>query len=595
MVKKYNKRYLLILFLCILSGMFLFFLSININTPFMGEDFALVSFSSHYEPSSIGEHISLIMQRIIRQASTWNIRIGEQIAIIFCSTNKLYYYIGNAIISVLYVLLIPIYAFGRKMKMTEKNDVISVIISFCLIILFQPALGEIFFWRTGSGNYLWAVFILLTFTIPLRVIFDNRNLLENKKVLILLHTILGFFAGLTNENTVITFIIIYVCTIIYRIIKKQKVYLWIWSSFISLGIGFLVMIFAPSTAIRIQTYKKIFGIEHVTVKDYIYRTINIIHRFFTENIMLVSILLVIIIVYIILNYKKINEAKQKEQLCKYKSASINLIFLLSSALSAGALIGAPYVETRAFFLIDFFMIGCIIYFSIQIINEINKFISAITYLLLGILIILTVKENITIFKTYDAYNKFINTNYSVIQEAKKSNQSSVKISPYNNINNRILNTREDYIQSNLQHLERYFEIKVFFSIEDLYTIDESQLNAKYIEIMNGMDYVEYNQTEKQLKVIGWAAIENMQSENNDISILLKSDSKTYKFITNKYKRKDVSEYYNNSKYEDTGFLLDISDAKKIIENGTYVIGVCIKDNENNSNYIMYTKNKIEVN
>ena len=206
MIQKIKKNYSLFIAIILLSLITLFFLIMNINTPMMGEDFALISFYPYYEPASTVEHISLIIKRIITQASNWNIRIGEQISIIFGSINIIYYYVGNTIISVLYVLLIPIYAFGKKVKFTERNDVISIAMSFGLIILFQPALGEIFFWRTGSSNYLWAVFILLVFTIPLRMILNNEDIFKNRKILILLHTMLGFFAGLTNENTVITFI-----------------------------------------------------------------------------------------------------------------------------------------------------------------------------------------------------------------------------------------------------------------------------------------------------------------------------------------------------------------------------------------------------
>lgn len=594
MIKKIKNNYSLFLAIILISLITLFFLIMNINTPMMGEDFALSSFSHYYEPISIKEQIYLIINRIMIQASTWNIRIGEQISIIFCSINPIYYYIGNTIISVLYLLLIPIYAFGRKLKLTEKDDLISIVMSFCLIILFQPALGEIFFWRTGSSNYLWAVFILLVFTIPLRLILNNRDIFQNRKLLICLHTLVGFFAGLTNENTVITFIVLYICAIIYRIIKKQKVYLWIWSSLISLTAGFCVMIFAPSTAIRMKTYKDIFGINNVTIKDYIYRGLNVINKFFTENIWLVNILLIVLIVYIALNYEKIKVEIKNKELKAYKTASINVILLLASSLSAGALIGSPYVETRAFFLIDFFMMGCILYFGIQLIGQIDKFGRIIIYIVLGLAFVFTIKENVKIYNTYNEYNQFVLKNYDIIEEAKRNNQNSVKILPYKYTNNRILNTREDYLQSNLKHLQKYFEIKVIYSMKDMYSIDEQQLVAKYIEIMNGMDYIDYSQNNNQLEIIGWAAIKDKDSKNNDISILLKSDNKTYKFSTNKNKRKDVSEYYNNRYYDDAGFNLKISNLNNKVDTGKYTIGVCIKNNIDDCNYIMYTQEEINI-
>ena len=132
-------------------------------------------------------------------------------------------------------------------------------------------------------------------------------------------------------------------------------------------------------------------------------------------------------------------------------------------------------------------------------------------------------------------------------------------------------------------------------MNDVYSIDEEQLAAKYMQIMNGMDYIDYSQNNNQLKIIGWAAIEDKDSKDNDISILLKSDNKTYDFSTNKNTRIDVSEYYNKRYYDDTGFELDISDLNNKLDTGKYTIGICIKNSIDGSNYIMYTQHQININ
>lgn len=570
-----------------------FLFIININTPMMGEDFALISFYPYHEPSSVKELIQMISQRIINQATQWNIRIGEQISIIFGSINIWFYYIGNTMITFVYIVLIPTYAFGKKFKMNNTKDILIIIFSFCIIILFQPVLGEIFFWRTGSSNYLWAMCILLIFALPLRLLYEGTNVFNNKKYIILLHTILGFFAGLTNENTVIVFIVLYIGIILFRIRQREKIFIWIWSSFTTLILGFCVMFFAPSTKIRMRTYNDIFGIKNITINDYFNRALNITYRFFNENIWLVGILAIVTILYVYLNYNKIKQEVIKKKIIVYKYDTINIAFLLASAISAAALVGAPYVETRAFFLIDFFMMCSIIYFSTNMIEKYIKKIGFIIKVIMTAISILTILCCVKIYIVYNNYNKFVKNNELIIEIAKNNNDTDVYISPYKCKNNRILNTREDYLQSNLKYIESYYGIKVFYNMEELYSYNDTNEEFKDSDFKHGVDYINYDSNNDRLQAYGWAALEEQKSDENIISILLKKNDKIYKFETNKVLRKDVGEFYKDNRYDESGFSLDMHNITDIIPKDAYILGICITDNKG-INYVTYTDNQIEI-
>lgn len=575
-------------------GIMIFFFIINNNVEMMGEDFALISFYPGNPPTSWGEYINSIIRRIIDQMANWNIRIGEQISIIFGSMNKIYFNIGNTIMSVVYICIIPVYAFGESFSLKKKKHLLAIILSFMLIIIFQPTLGEIFFWRTGSCNYLWAILILLIFAIPLRMLINNNDIIGNKKFVAFLYTIGGFFAGLTNENTVIVFISLYIGIIVYRKYSKKKIHIWVWSSFITLLLGFIVMLKAPSTAIRIQTYKDIFGIETVTVRDYVHRTQNVIGRFFNDNRYFIIILFILIILYVVLNYEQITAMIRKKEVGKFSLIIQNLAMLGGASLSVGALIGAPYVETRAFLMADFFILVTIIIIVDEILKEDKKLIQYSACFIGGIIFILCMYNCYEIYNTYKEYHNFVEQREESISSAKLEGAQSIMIQPYEFENNRILNTREDYIQSNKAYVEGYYNIEILFDIAKKYRVDSGIRLYETGGVIGGIDYKEYEQLEDRIKIYGWAAIEGKNSKTSNIDIILKSVDNTYKFPVQSSERSDVAQYYNTTMYLNTGFYLELTNIKSIVEPGIYIIDIYINDSENNKEYIKYTSESIEI-
>lgn len=585
-------KYAIILNLMIIVGMTLVFGMINKNVVMMGEDFDLISFYPNNPPSSFIQHLSLITNRVIKQMTEWNIRIGEQLSIIFGSIDMIYFQVLNTVMAVMYIVLIPVYALGKKLDFRNRKESILLLLSFILIIVFQPALGEIFFWRTGSTNYLWAMVILLLFGLPLRGVMNDRNVFKDKKLLIIVHTLLGFFAGLTNENTIIVFISLYIGVILLKKVKKEKVEKWIWSSLVTLIGGFITLLAAPSTAIRIRTYKDIFGIQEVTIKDYIYRGINVIGRLWTDNRYYIVLLISCIIIYLLVNYSMIKEIAKRRKASKIEPVVQNIILLLVSTLSVGALIGSPYVETRAFLMIDFFMLVCIISIVHEIVNsdmQSAKFLIALIGVILGLFSIVEIKE---IFLEYKAYHHFIEIREQGIEEAKRNKLTSVQIATYERMNDRILNTREEYIQSDSKYLNNYYNIDVIY--DNALNTNSNEIQIEVSDIIYGLDYIEYLSDKNLLQIYGWAAIQGQEAEVNSIKILLKSDDEEYKFDVQVQERIDVAEYYNDNRYRDTGIAVQLNDVKNIISTGIYNIGICITSGVDNKEHIIYTPSSVEI-
>lgn len=126
-------------------AIFVFLLVINYNTPMIGEDFALSPSFYSKENFSFLNSIHWIVDRVYIQSTTWNARIGEQLAIVFLTFNKDIFNICNSILTMIYGYLIFLYAFNRKLILKNKQDTFSILVIFVLVVLFMPALGEIFF------------------------------------------------------------------------------------------------------------------------------------------------------------------------------------------------------------------------------------------------------------------------------------------------------------------------------------------------------------------------------------------------------------------------------------------------------------------
>lgn len=270
-------------------------------------------------------------------------------------------------------------------------------------------------------------------------------------------TIVGFFAGFTNENTVIVFIVLYAGVILYKKAKKMWIPFWIYSSFVSLFLGALFMYMAPSTSIRIQVYLEMFGIEQVTFTDYLNRAENIIIRFFGENKAYIIITVILILIdTLLLVFKK-----------EYKLELVlneNLLLLFLSSISCGALVMSPYVETRAFLLSDFFMLVCILFYveRIYILIADKRKKERIYFVVAMILSVIFLIEGIKIYKIYKEYWHFCTLREASIEMCEKDSVYVWRKYPYS-VDARIMTTREDYIFGNDRQLCLYYgkQIKCF--------------------------------------------------------------------------------------------------------------------------------------
>jgi len=435
-------------------------------------------------------------------------------------------------------------------------------------------LGEIFFWRTGSANYLWAICVLLTFGLPIRYLVstDSQDVIGNSKPKTIFLTVMGFFAGITNENTVGAFLILYIGVFFHHFIKKKRLSCWVYSSFSSLLAGFIFMLRAPSTVKRIQFYNELFGINSLRITDYISRIPTVTSRFFFDNIFLVLFALICILVGLLYWSKCSKEGEKKSILPQLEPFGW---LMLMGVMSCGALILSPYVETRAFLLTDFMMVICIVYYSHLFFSSFRT--QTLSYAMVALLLAVTIPCMGQIYYTYQDYNGFCIQREGAIYLSE--NQPFIwgeYAGPYNS---RILTTREDYCKDKSAELSNYFQKNV--EVVSGYIQGDLDIDDYTQELycLGGIDYIEYNQGNGRISTGGWIGFQNIDNEENETYIVVETELHKYYYKTTTVERPDVVDVLGDTGLLYSGFQMDSQSINNNINQANAKVGVCVVNRE----------------
>ena len=254
---------LLIIFACLI-------LIINLKTPLIGEDFVLaLPYEYQNAPASI--KLPLLFNKIILQAQNWSARVGEQLAIIFASYDKVIFNILNTALFFVFCYFILIYAKGEFPPFSQASTFFLLVLAANIIIIIIPTLGEIFFWLDGSSNYLWSLMILLLYLLPFRMLFAGRDIFDKKPLLVVAFYFLAILTGFTNENTVPAILVINFLQLI-MLIKNKGITIrlpkWQWVGTILCGVSFAIFVFLPSTRHRQEYYNSVYGVSNPDITYY---------------------------------------------------------------------------------------------------------------------------------------------------------------------------------------------------------------------------------------------------------------------------------------------------------------------------------------
>ena len=555
-------------YILLLNLLFVLFLLINIITPQMGEDYALRPWSFTY--ASIGNwNLSYIRDafvRMIHQSRDWNVRLGEQISILFGAFPTIVFNISNALMSVFFIHIVYLYAFPCE-EINYRKAVFGAAMTFMLIISFQPVIGEVFFWRAGSANYLWAVSILLAFALPIYYLFNDINLFENKKIFAVLHTVMGFFAGFTNENTVLIVIVLYILVACYVLfIKKETVKAWVISSFVFLCTGFAYMMLAPSTLRRWNYLEGPGSDERSIIITMMSRVPDVVFNTILYTFAYIIICLIAILVFIAINsfYTTKKDATIINMLLP-QSFTKNIILLLTSTVSVAAMTAIDYFRIRAFFGLTFFLLVTIIYCFISVMLKSRKW-ARVSYVVMGILAAITLYQYSQLHRTFYDYNRFTERRAGYLVTAATVGVGNVEFEIFQFPHSQRILAPDRELWFYPFESGANWSFANFYGLNSVMFIGEPSTWVKIYwrqpdnasNILFSLELVNIDKYSHILHLAGWAIAEGVYSKDNDVEIHFVGTNETIIKPATSEARPDVAEFFDNYRYTYAGFRGSVS-------------------------------------
>lgn len=436
---------LFIIFTCLI-------LLINLKTPLIGEDFVLAS-PVAYQKASISIRIPQIITKICLQIQYWNARIGEQFAIIFSSFDKNIFNILNTIILLGFCYLAIVFSKGELPRLNQifTYFLISLCVSF--LIVFIPALGEIFFWMDGATNYLWGIVILMLFFLPYRFLFKGRDVLNKRPFMIILFYLMAIFAGFTNENTVPVILLLNLTQMVWLIkYRKSEIRLprWQWIGTTILGLSFLLFIFLRSTKHRMNYYSTLYSITDPNVMYYLQRAKVIFSDYIKVTYPLILFVACITIFFIAIAFIRKWKLSEESQ----NNLKIIVLMIGMSIISQVIMVMVPYYEVRVGLITWFFWMVLLIF----VVEEFYMR-SKLPLYFLVIFIILGLFQAGQTLKIYNQFYYEAMSRHYLLLTISSEGATSAQVESFMTQSSRMLNPREEYLLFENQLYANYYGLK----------------------------------------------------------------------------------------------------------------------------------------
>lgn len=257
----------LISLLCVLAfGIMLFF---NMSTHLAADDFAynfifLDEGTDETGTFATGERLSDIGD-VVQSMKAHYKQINGRVVVHFVV--QVMMLVGkpvfNVINSAMFVALLVLMYLHCKGKAKQHNATLFVMIALA-VWCFAPGLGITVFWLDGSVNYLWGSVLRLAVLLPFRYYYDSAQRAKTVPVTLAM-AVASFFAGATNENTSAAFIGLCILFILLYRLKGYKLPVWGFVSLVGAVCGYMFMIFAPATFIRMNDMAGASKLKYVAV------------------------------------------------------------------------------------------------------------------------------------------------------------------------------------------------------------------------------------------------------------------------------------------------------------------------------------------
>lgn len=378
---------------------------VMVIAPMTGEDFGLTRM---FYDESIWERANYSFYRSIIQASGWNARLGEQLAIFFLSMPGYFYYLSN-----LLSLIAIIITISYIIKINREERTTYLMVSFSSIFAFWPGM-EVFFWRTANAGYMVPSLFCLVALMPF-ISDDFYATIKKNYFTVVGYGACCFLSGVSFENVPVAIAM----SMVLSVVLKLRTIKFAIAPVILTIAGWMILVTAHSTTVRREYYG---GGANYADPSYIKsRVLDVLTVFYDTSSML------LFITAISIGYLAFNR----------KITRSILVLIFCSVLVSGSLVASPYTEPRAF-LIAWLMMFAVVSSAIY-----TLFVSK-AYKISFVIFAISLATSLDVCREYHKYAQEMNSREIKIKEAiaLKSCSEGVKIYlitpsvPYRYINNR---------------------------------------------------------------------------------------------------------------------------------------------------------------
>jgi len=411
--------------------------------PLAGEDYTMQPWGYNAVPATFIGRIGAMWHKVYYSALMWNPRIGEGLTTITAAFPKLIFDILNTLLFIWLIFVLFVIGFGRFPDWKKPSDGFAFFSIFFLIITLCPLLGQIFIWKAGTSNHTWGSILLLSFILPFRLNYYKRVHIKQFPIL-LLYIILGFFAGLSVENSSVvvlaTLLVLFVIFWKQKRIDKNFIY-----PLISFAIGVYILLFSPGTTIRRNYYAgQGYDANYSGINLYIHRLLRIGADFLKITWPLLLVFIACLVVYIIImTLEKSRKTGTAQESGTKKLSLLEIFFMLIVAtLSAMILISVAYQsdQRRGFEFFWLIIIAISAYLLTDFWNRISSRYVHSAVLILSLLLLGF--QAFTMGKVYSQLNSENAARIAIIDSALKTGEKAIILPKLTIQDSRIVETRE---------------------------------------------------------------------------------------------------------------------------------------------------------
>ncbi len=217
-------------------------------SPFTADSFAhALNHADH------GFSIRPVLEEYGRSYLYWNPRLGELLAFFTATAGKWFFCLVNPVVLLALAWMIFYMAAGRAPRVKSGRDILLLGVGALLLVTSTSRPGVTLYWLSGAANYAWGAAVWLAFLCLYRALWSGKNPIKDGYPAWLWVAVLGFLAGMTNENQVpATLGLLGVFFMVARW-RKKSLPRWFFIGGAAFLAGGLCLLLAPGNAARMNT------------------------------------------------------------------------------------------------------------------------------------------------------------------------------------------------------------------------------------------------------------------------------------------------------------------------------------------------------